>query len=358
MRIVQIIDSLEVGGAERMAVNFANALLGQIEFSGLVATRAEGNLKTHLSEGVEYLFLRRKRTLDLKAIWALRTYCLVNRIDFMHAHSSSYFIAMLVRILLPRTKVIWHDHNGMSEFLRSRESVVLKAASLFFRGIVVVNHQLKQWALRELYCGNVIYLANFTHRDLTAPAGTPLLGVDGKRILCLANLREQKDHMLLLAVAKKVSQSHPEWTFHLVGKDFGDAYSASVKSAIAELGLGRHVYIYGTRNDIAAIIHQSDIAILTSKSEGLPVALLEFGLHHKAVVVTAVGEIPQIISSGQNGLMVDSGDESAFCKSLIRLIEDPALRERFGTALYETIRANNSEEAVVAKYLKWLETTS
>ena len=43
MRIVQIIDSLDVGGAEKMAVNYANALVGRIEFSGLVVTRAEGN---------------------------------------------------------------------------------------------------------------------------------------------------------------------------------------------------------------------------------------------------------------------------------------------------------------------------
>lgn len=354
MRIVQIIDSLEVGGAERMAVNFANALHGQIEFSGLVATRAEGNLKAHISDGVGYKFLKRKKTLDFKAIFALRRYCIDYQINFMHAHSSSYFIAMAVRIFLPRVCVIWHDHNGMSEFLRSRESVVLKAASVFFRGIVVVNHQLKEWAMRELFSKNVIYLANFTHRELTAPAGAPLYGTDSKRILCLANLREQKDHMLLLMVAQKIAADFPDWTFHLVGKDFNDAYSTMVRETVTNLGLERHVYIYGTRDDIAAVIKQSDIAILTSKSEGLPVALLEFGLHHKAVVVTAVGEIPQIIDSGTNGLMVASGDADGFTQALRTLIGNPQLRKEYGDALYETVRRNNSEEAVIEKYLNWL----
>ena len=354
MRIVQIIDSLEVGGAERMAVNFANALHGHIEFSGLVATRAEGNLKAHIAEGVGYQFLKRTRTLDFRAIFALRRYCIDNRINFMHAHSSSYFIAMMVRIFLPAVCVIWHDHNGMSEFLRSRESVVLKAASVFFKGIVVVNHQLKEWAMRELFSKNVIYLANFTHRELTAPAGSPLFGTDGRRILCLANLREQKDHMLLLTVAQKIVADFPDWTFHLVGKDFNDAYSVMVREAVANLGLERHVYIYGTRDDIAAVIKQSDIAILTSKSEGLPVALLEFGLHHKAVVVTAVGEIPQIIDSGTNGLMVASGDAEGFTQALRTLIGNPEMRTQYGDALYDTVRRNNSEEAVIEKYLNWL----
>ena len=58
MRIVQIIDSLDVGGAEKMAINYANALAETIEFSGIVATRKEGNLKLQIHSKVHYLFLK------------------------------------------------------------------------------------------------------------------------------------------------------------------------------------------------------------------------------------------------------------------------------------------------------------
>ena len=54
MRIIQIIDSLEAGGAERMAVNYANALAHTIEFSGLVATRKEGLLLNQIDSTVSY----------------------------------------------------------------------------------------------------------------------------------------------------------------------------------------------------------------------------------------------------------------------------------------------------------------
>ena len=67
MRVVQIIDSLEVGGAEKMAINYANALSNRIEFSGLVATRAEGHLKSQLSDSVSYLFLKKTKTVDFPA---------------------------------------------------------------------------------------------------------------------------------------------------------------------------------------------------------------------------------------------------------------------------------------------------
>ena len=64
MRIVQIIDSLEIGGAEKMAINYANALSARYEFSGLVSTRAEGKLLNQWNDSVSYLFLKKKSALD------------------------------------------------------------------------------------------------------------------------------------------------------------------------------------------------------------------------------------------------------------------------------------------------------
>ena len=60
MRILQLIDSLEAGGAERMAVNYANALATTLEFSSLVATRKEGPLLGEIDSKVIYLFLNKK----------------------------------------------------------------------------------------------------------------------------------------------------------------------------------------------------------------------------------------------------------------------------------------------------------
>ena len=62
MRIVQVIDSLEVGGAEKMAVNYANALSERIDFSGLIATRAEGNLKKQFRKNCN--FKRKSKSRD------------------------------------------------------------------------------------------------------------------------------------------------------------------------------------------------------------------------------------------------------------------------------------------------------
>ncbi|MBC7606879.1 MAG: glycosyltransferase [Burkholderiales bacterium] len=354
MRIVQIIDSLEVGGAERMAVNYANALSKKIDFSGLVTTRKEGDLKQHLAEQVDYLFLNKKHTVDLTAVLKLKVYCKENNVDILQPHSSSYFVAFLVKLIYPKIRIVWHDHNGLSEFLGSQKWLPLKLASCFFSGIIVVNYQLKAWAIKELKCKKVLYLPNFTNGEETTSNTTILKGNTGKRILCLANLRDQKNHFFLIKVAEKLKVSHPEWSFHLVGKDFYDDYSKQIRSLIILKGLENNVFVYGTKNDTVNIISQSDIAILTSKSEGLPVALLEYGLYKKPVVVTSVGEMPLIIKNNSNGYLVPFDDDTHFYEALTLLIANPDLRVIFGEALQKTIHENHSEIAVLKQYLEWL----
>jgi glycosyltransferase involved in cell wall biosynthesis len=354
MRIVQIIDSLEIGGAEKMAINYANALSAKIEFSGLVVTRAEGNLKSQLNEEVSYLFLKRKRTIDFGALFRLKRYCKENCIDFVHAHGTSFFLSILLKIIYPKIKIIWHDHYGLSEYISLKRSLFFKIPSYFLKGLIGVNYKLIKWAEKELYCKNIIYLPNFTTIGNATTTDTTLKGVSGKRILCLANLRDQKNHFLLLEVAEKLKQSHPDWTFHLVGKDFEDDYSKQVKSTIINKHLEDSVFVYGSKNDIKNIINQSEITVLTSKSEGLPIALIEYGLSKKPVVSTKVGEIPIIIKDGINGFIVDANDADLFYQKVVRFITESDLRAQMGDSLYETVIENNSEEGVIANYLNWI----
>ena len=356
MRIIQIIDSLEAGGAERMAVNYANALAGEIEFSGLVATRKEGSLLHQIDPNVSYLFLDKKRQFDIGALFRLRSFVLQNQVSHVHAHSSSFFLAFLLKITLPTIKLIWHYHYGNNEILSKKRVMFFKIVIPFFSGVIAVNQKLKFWLLNNLNAKKVIYLANFPSESDGSTEKTILKG-NGKRILSLANLREDKNHFLLLEVATKLKQTHPDWTFHLVGKDFEDEYSKQIKNLIRDYNLESTVFLYGSRQDVENILSQSDIAVLTSQSEGLPVALLEYGLFKKAVVVTRVGEIPMIVQHGRNGFIVESNESELFYGSLVDLIDNEMLRFDFGDALYDTIQADYTTDSVIKKYLNWLQTT-
>ena len=280
LRIMQLIDSLEAGGAERMSVNYANALSSKIGFSGLVSTRKKGILENTIYEKVVFEFLERKKFFDVNAFFRLRKYVKRHRVTHIQAHSTSFFLASIIKITCPSLKIIWHDHYGDSEFLKKRPKLVLQICSLFFTQIIAVNTKLVNWSRKILWCNEVYYLPNFVQLNKTGEKKA-LKGVLGKRIVCLANLRPQKNHFFLLQIAKEIVKPYPDWTFHLVGKDFEDDYSKRLKEQIEVDGLTDNVFLYGTIENIASVLEEATIIVLTSNSEGLPVSILEAGCSKK-----------------------------------------------------------------------------
>jgi glycosyltransferase involved in cell wall biosynthesis len=355
MRIIQIIDSLEAGGAERMAVSYANTLAGKIEFSGLIATRREGILLSQINSNVSYLFLNKKKQLDFQAVFSLRSFVLKNKVTHIHAHSTSFFLAFLLKMTFPSIKLIWHYHYGNSQMLSKKRILIFRIVMPFFYGVIAVSQNLKFWIENNLKSKRVVYLPNFPIRTEDSEHKSQLIGIEGKRIVSLANLREDKNHFLLLEVAQRLKITNPDWTFHLIGKDFEDDYANKIKKMITSYDLKNNVFLYGSKQDIENILDQASIAVLTSKSEGLPVSLLEYGLYKKAIVVTHVGEIPAIVQNGMNGFIVVPNEPDLFYQSVVQLIENETLRTDFGDALFKTIQADYTAESVIKKYLNWLQ---
>lgn len=350
-RVVQLIDSLDAGGAERLAVTYANLLSEEIEASFLCTTRREGPLKSSVKDAVGYLFLERKSSLDMRAVLRFRKFLKANRIRLIHAHATSYFFAALVKFITPSVKVVWHDHYGKSEELDQRPKFVLKLCSLFFNQVFSVNHKLLDWSKKQLYCKKVDYLQNIVVLDENEPQ-TALKGANNKRILCLANLRTQKDHLNLLKAFQLVLKTHSDWTLHCVGKDFKDEYSRAIRQYVIDHKMEESVYFYGSRQDINHIMSQCEIAVLSSKSEGLPLALLEYGLAGLAVVSTDVGDCKTVIDHKVSGLISNPNNSKDLGNFLIELIENKALRQQLSDNLRFNIEKSYSSDIVLQTLLE------
>lgn len=346
MRVLQLIDSLNPGGAERVAVNYANSLVSRIEVSYLCATREEGLLKESLFEDVKYLFLNKKDNIDFKAILKLHCFVKANAVNVIHAHSTSFFLATIIKILSPKLIFIWHDHYGKSEFLHERPKFVLKWCSKLFSHIFVVNNKLESWSKDELYAKSVSYLPNFAVASKTEPL-TKLKGLEGKKIICLANLRKQKDHVNLLKAFKQILKTNKTWTLHLVGQDFNDNYSSTIKEFIIENDLKDNVFVYGSCFDISNILNQSDIGVLSSKSEGLPLALLEYGIAGLPTITTDVGDCHKVISNEKEGLLIPPSDTDALANALLEYISNNELRLEAGRCLQIKVRKSFSELSIM-----------
>lgn len=348
MKVLQIIDSLDAGGAERMAVNIANELQAAGYESHLCVTRKEGLLKTAISKEVGYTFIEKKGKLGWTALSKLKRYIKEHQIEVVHAHSTSAFTAVVVLFLLKsKPKLIWHDHYGKANQLEARRLKVLRFLSGYFNQVISVNKLLKAWAIKELKCESVTYLENFATATFNQELQTQLAGRDNKRIVCLANLREQKDHLNLLKAFEIVHRQFPVWSLHLCGKDFNDDYSLSIKQEIEQKGLKDNVFILGSRADVGAVLNSCDIAVLSSRSEGLPVALLEYGLHHLPVVVTDVGACREVVAD--YGVVVESENAQLLSAALLKLIKDKIQREQYAAQFHNHVINNYGSKRYINK---------
>lgn len=354
MRIVQIIDSLEAGGAERMAVNYANALADEIEFSGLVATRKEGDLRNQINQNVSYLFLNKSYALDIVALLQLRKFILKNNIEIIHAHGTSFFFAFLLKLILPFIKLIWHDHLGIREKQSKMQNLLLLLSSFTFSAIFVVNPKMKEWATSNLFTKKVFFIPNFVAVANVNLEATILKGQVGKRIVCIANLKKPKNHMTLLCAFHQLQLYDLGWSLHFVGKDFHDDYSAALKEYINKFDLNNSVFIYDAQHDIQHILSQATIGVLASTAEGFPLVLLEYGLAQLAVLSTNVGYCSSLIKPNFSGLLFNPDDIQELQSQLKILISNVDFRNNIAVNLKIEVIENYSREkniqAVVQKY--------
>ena len=103
-----------------------------------------------------------------------------------------------------------------------------------------------------------------------------------------------------------------------------------LRALAVELGIGDRVRFPGSRDDVFALLPAFDAFVLSSRFEGLPIALLEAMATGVAPVATRVGGIPEVVTDGRDGLLVEPGDPAALAGALDRILGDDALRDRLG----------------------------
>ncbi|WP_442844678.1 glycosyltransferase [Leeuwenhoekiella sp. H156] len=354
MRILQLIDSLEIGGAERMAVNYANALQRRIAVSALCVTRKEGDLKALIDPEVQYLYLERMRTLDILAVLRLKRFIQKHRIEIVQAHGSSIFIGVLVKIMTPGLKLIWHDHYGKSEFLAARKATGLKLMWSYIDGIFAVNEKLKNWSIERLKVKKTFYIKNFIAEALPFDADFKISGAKGKRMVCVANLRPQKNHHLLLDAFKLVLEQDTAYTLHLFGSVPDSLYAKSLIERIEAEPFSKSVFYHGTYLKMSAILPHFDIGVLSSVSEGLPLALLEYGQAGIPVITTDVGQCRAVL--GDFGKLVPANNSAAFVQAILESRLEKTHIQESAKKLRDRILLEYGEQAViqevVSKYVE------
>lgn len=347
--VVQLIDKLLAGGMERIAVDVANYLPQERYRSYVCTTRRDGPLCADLAPHVGYICLQRKHRFDMSALRKFISFVRDHHISIIHAHSSALFVVSLASLLPPFPRVVWHCHSVHD----------LPALPYFFmvrrvQVVIAVNDLIRQWIRQHLMypADRIWYVPNFStlfERQLNQ--GEPcvtLPGTPGRRIVCVASLYPLKDQLTLVRAMPIVLSQVPDAHLILVGADWpGSVYANAVRQETRELGLENSVTFLGVRRDIAAILAACDVGVLSSLSEGLPVAVLEYGLAQLGVVCTRVGQCAEVLDDGRAGVLVPPKDASAIASALISLLLDSSRQCVLGKRLQERVRSHYSLEQAI-----------
>lgn len=345
--VMHLIDTLEVGGAEQMAMSLAN-LLPRDQFEPhLCTTRHEGPLAAAVGPDVGRLRLARVRRFDAGALARLVRYVRRHDIQLLHAHSTAVFTAAAASVFAPWPAVVWHDHFGRD--IGQRRPWPYRPLASRIAGVIAVSSLLADWASAALGvpAERIRYIPNFVVPPSGGTAVPTLPGVPGFRIVCVANWREQKDHATLLEAFALVMRRAPAAHLLLVGTESQDAYGERIRQDISRLGLQAHVTRLGYRPDVAALLTGADIGVLSSRSEGLPLALLDYGRAGLAVVATSVGQCAEVLDHGRAGALVKPGSPDDLASAIVGLLEHAEGRASAARAFQARVASVYSPERAV-----------
>jgi glycosyltransferase involved in cell wall biosynthesis len=350
--VVHVVDALNIGGAERVAVNLVNLLPRDRYVPYLCTTRSEGPLSQFVAPHVTRVCLERKGKLDPAALRQFVRFVEERRISIVHAHASALFFSRIASALSGKCALVWHDHYGRADF-GDRPAWLYRVATRGIDGVIAVNQTLADWCRDRLHVrrDRVWYIPNLVDAPEAGAHETPLrlAGEPGRRIACVANFRPQKDHPTLLRAMVRIRQHAPGAHLFLIGDSADPAYVARIRALISELQLDDAVTYMGPRNDVPAILRQCSIGVLSSASEGLPLALLEYGKHGLAAVSTAVGQCPEVLDNGDVGLLVPPAAPENLSHAILDLLENPARRASFARRFQERVDELYSPRRILSR---------
>lgn len=204
-------------------------------------------------------------------------------------------------------RIICNSHDG-ARYLRRRFHIGEERLRVISNGL-----DFKAMARPMVPVGSL-------RREIPLPEKSPLVGVIGK-------LTVDKDPLNLVAAASIVARKFPDAVFCYIGS--GPLHEAT-SSALRAQNLASRFFLIPRRPDAPWLAKEFDIAVLCSRSEGLPNAILEYMYWGKPCVVTAAGDSGRVVVDGETGFVVPIERPEALAQAILRLLADPELARSMG----------------------------
>ncbi len=161
-------------------------------------------------------------------------------------------------------------------------------------------------------------------------------------LVMVGSFEERKGHRIMFGALQELPDS-----IHLAVAGEGEM-ERSCRHEVSELGLGGRVHFLGIRDDIHAVLLESDILVLPSRLEATPYVIVEAMAAGIPVVASGIFGIPELVEDGVTGILVPPGDEQVLARAITSLAGDPVRRVRMGKKSKERFRDRFTIERAVS----------
>lgn len=350
MKIVQIIPSIEFGGAEIMCENLATALseLGH-EVCVVSLYDIQNEITDRLSKVVPIKFMNKKGGFDFKLIGKLRHFFQEFKPDVIHSHlyaiKYAYFasVGMKVKRIHTLHSIAWEESSGMNRrinhVLYKLKRVLPVALSGEVHKTVVDTYHMNDKQVEVVFNGvplNKCILKN----DYAFGSSINIINV--------ARFNAVKNHITMIDAIAKARNTYPQLHMTFVGSG---PLMQEAKEHVKDLALEDCFTFYGSSDNVFPLLNKADIFLLASVYEGIPMSIIEAMGTGLPVVASNVGGIPDMIKDGRSGLLCEPNADS-ISEALCRMIENDTLREACGKQAVLTANAYFSAIGMAEKYLE------
>jgi glycosyltransferase involved in cell wall biosynthesis len=340
LRVLHLIKCLDRGGAEELVAAIVTS--PDVSLCSYEVAFVRSSMRSLVGRiedaGVRVHDLGASRDLDLTWLVRLRRLLSDGRYDVLHTHLPySAGMSRLVAHTLPpgrRPLIVTTEHsywprNGRVTRLLSAATARLDDVSIAVSASTRAGMPTRVQARTHVVLHGIdtdrLLESATDHRETRQRMGVP---PSHQLVVTVANLRPQKGYQTLLAAAALLVTMGRPVTFLAAGHG---PLEPELTTERDRLGLGQRFRFLGQRDDVASLVAASDVFVLASDWECMPVAVMEALVLGTPVVATAVGELTSILRNGINAMVVRTGDPAALAESLDRLLRDPELRQQLAT---------------------------
>ncbi len=353
IRVLWLIKGLGPGGAEQLLVSSARvADHDRFAYHAAYVRPDKDQLVPKLAaSGVPATLLGAGRWGAFR--WPVRLRRHMRDFDVVHAHSPLLAgVARLVARTIPdrdRPVTVSTEHNVWGNFSLPTRLLNAVTSGLDARRWAVSDEvRRSMWSPRQRTTAVLVHGIDQSERPTAVGARERVrrdLGVaeDAVVAITVANLRREKDYPNVLEAARQALAEDERLVVLAVGQG---PLEDEVRAIHRRLGLGERVKLLGYRTDVSELLAASDLFVLGSAFEGLPVSIMEAMSEGLPVVATAVGGVPEAVVDGETGRLVPPRDAAALAEAIVELARDPSARARMGASGKERAQVFDIRTAV------------